>query len=371
MRISIVTPHAGHSGGIRVIATYAEMLKKRGHTVLVLSQPMPTLSLKDRVKLAVRGKSKPVWMNQRGSHFDGVPVEHRILERTRPVTDADLPDADVVIATWWETAEWVSKLSSSKGEKFYFIQGDEAELAHEEATRQRIIATWKLPLRKITVAGWLMRLAMDRCMGQSVKLVQNAVDTDRFTAPLRGKQPVPTVGMIYSTAPLKGADIMLEAYQIAKAKVPELKLVVFGDSPADGGLPWPSDIPVDVRPAQEKIPEYYASCDAWLFGTRREGFGLPILESMACRTPVIGTPAGAAPELIGAGGGILVKAEEPAIMAAAILRVVRMSEQEWRNMSDLAYKTAHSYTWDNACDLFEAALKDAASSARTAEPATP
>ncbi len=364
MRITVVTPHAGHSGGIRVIAAYAERLKRRGHTVLVVSQPLPTLSLKDRVKLAVTGKKKPNWMSQHGSHFDGVAVEHRVLERTRPVTDADLPDADVVVATWWETAEWVAKLSPGKGAKVYFIQGDEAELAHDDATRQRILASWKLPFLKITVAAWLVRLGMDRCMGQPIRLVQNAVDTERFTAPQRGKQAVPTVGMIYSTAPLKGAHIMLEAYQIAKAKVSDLRLVVFGDSPSDGGLPWPADIPVDVRPAQEKLPGYYASCDAWLFGTRREGFGLPILEAMACRTPVIGTPAGAAPELIGAGGGILVKAEEPSIMAAAILRIARMSEDEWRQMSDLAHKTAHGYTWDSACDLFEAALKEAAGGVR-------
>lgn len=370
MRITIVTPHAGHSGGIRVIATYAERLKRRGHTVFVVSQPIPTLSLKERVKLAVKGKRKPNWMSQRGGHFDGVPVEHRILERTRPVTDADVPDADVVIATWWETAEWVAKLSSRKGAKVYFIQGDEAELAHDEASRQRIAATWKLPFLKITVAGWLVRLGMDRCMGHSIKLVQNAVDTERFSSPPRGKQPVPTVGLIYSTAMLKGADIMLEAYQIARAKVPTLRLVAFGDSPGDGGPPWPSDITVNVRPPQEKIPGFYSSCDAWLFGTRREGFGLPILEAMACRTPVIGTPAGAAPELIRQGGGILVKAEEPAIMAAAIVQIARMSEDEWRQMSDLAYKTAHGYTWDIACDLFEAALKEAASQTR-AELSTP
>jgi len=44
---------------------------------------------------------------------------------------------------------------------------------------------------------------------------------------------------------------------------------------------------------------------------------LPILEAMACRTPVIGTPAGPAPELLGAGGGILVRPEDPADMAMA------------------------------------------------------
>ena len=31
-------------------------------------------------------------------------------------------NADIIIATWWETAYQVRKLNSKKGEKFYFIQ---------------------------------------------------------------------------------------------------------------------------------------------------------------------------------------------------------------------------------------------------------
>ena len=60
-----------------------------------------------------------------------------------------------------------------------------------------------------------------------------------------------------------------------------------------------------------------------------EGYGLPVLE-MACRTPVIGTPAGArAPELIAKGGGILVPPEGHAPMADAIVRFVRLPDAEW------------------------------------------
>ncbi|MGC8714943.1 MAG: glycosyltransferase [Leptodesmis sp.] len=51
--------------------------------------------------------------------------------------------------------------------------------------------------------------------------------------------------------------------------------------------------------------DYYSACDAWLFPSRYEAVGLPILEAMACRTPVIGTPAGIAPEMLSDGAGIL------------------------------------------------------------------
>jgi glycosyltransferase involved in cell wall biosynthesis len=77
---------------------------------------------------------------------------------------------------------------------------------------------------------------------------------------------------------------------------------------------------------------------------------------MACRTPVIGTPTGAAPELIRHGGGVLVKPQDPIDMARAIERVCRMTLDQWKQMSDIAYQTAQQNTWDRSCELFEAAL---------------
>jgi glycosyltransferase involved in cell wall biosynthesis len=78
---------------------------------------------------------------------------------------------------------------------------------------------------------------------------------------------------------------------------------------------------------------------------------------MACRTPVIGTPAGVIPELIRKhDGGVLVAPEDPADMASAIVRFARMGESEWRAFSDRAHASATGYSLEDAVDLFEAAL---------------
>jgi glycosyltransferase involved in cell wall biosynthesis len=77
---------------------------------------------------------------------------------------------------------------------------------------------------------------------------------------------------------------------------------------------------------------------------------------MACRTPVIATPAGAAPELVAPGGGIMVKREDPAEMARVIQQICGMNDAAWRAMSDIAYQTATRYTWDDATTKLEHAL---------------
>jgi len=356
MRITFILPFAGTAGGTRVVATYAQRLRRRGHEVVVVSTPRRDPGLRAKLRSLVRGSG---WFNSRGaSHFDHVGVDHRIIDRFRPMTDDDLPDADVIIATWWETAEWVAKLSDRKGAKAYFIQHDETQLSKDT---DHVIATWKLPMQKVTIAQWLVDLGKQRCPGEEIALVPNSVDLNQFNAPPRGKQHDPTVGVMYSQAAFKGCDIALRAYEIAKSQISNLKLVAFGAQEPNATLPLPDGARYVKDPPQDEIRGIYADCDAWLFASRSEGFGLPILEAMACRTPVIATPAGAAPELVSQGGGVLVSTEDSNAMAQAIVKVCAMSDSDWRAMSEIAYRTASSYTWDDATDRFEAFLKSTCS----------
>jgi glycosyltransferase involved in cell wall biosynthesis len=289
--------------------------------------------------------------------MDDTPALHRIIDRYRPVVDADVPDGDVVIATWWETAEWVANLDLSKGAKAYFVQHDETQFA---SAPDRALATWSLPMHKIAVAQWLVDLARQRGSdSEDISLVPNSVDLGQFCAPPRGKQPALTVGFMYSRAKFKGCEIALRAFELAREKLPNLQLVSFGVSAPVETLPLPAGASYTRQPEQDRIRDLYAACDAWIVASRSEGFGLPILEAMACRTPLIATPAGAAPELLSGGGGILVKMDDPHDVARAIERIAAMDESSWRAMSDAALATATRYTWDDATDRFEVALERA------------
>jgi glycosyltransferase involved in cell wall biosynthesis len=72
--------------------------------------------------------------------------------------------------------------------------------------------------------------------------------------------------------------------------------------------------------------------------------------------------------LVGSGGGgVLVAADDAEAMADAIVQLVSLPDPAWREMSDKAFATASRYTWDDATDLFEAALKTAVQRARRGE----
>jgi len=356
MKITFVLKSANLSGGIRVVSIYAERLQKLGHQVFVVSCPLPQPTLPQQVKSLFKGQGWISRPEKKPSYFDNIDVPHQVIETLRPIGDADVPDADVVIATWWETAEWVAKLSPSKGAKAYFMQDYGFPDGIPGQKIEAIIPSWSLPLHIITIAQWLANLIHEHCGEIPVTVVPNAVDSEIFNAPPRSRQEAPTIGLNYRPFLIKGTDIALEAFQIASQTVPNLRLIAFGTKKPTSLFPLPPNTLYSYQATDEEIAKIYASCDAWLFASRREGFGLPILEAMACRTPVIGTPAGAAPELLSDGAGILVKPEDPEDMAKAIEKICTMPETEWRAMSDAALAKATSYTWDDATELFEKAL---------------
>ncbi|HWM41972.1 MAG TPA: glycosyltransferase family 4 protein [Burkholderiales bacterium] len=355
MRITIVLPYAGMSGGNRVLAIYASRLQRRGHEVSVLSIPQALPSFARKLKSVLRGRGWPSDPAPEHSWFDGLAVPHRVLERVRTVTDADVPDADVVIATFWTTAHAVAALSPRKGAKAIFVQGYETSPGQENPA---IDAVWRLPLRKIVISNWLVAYAKERFGDADVHHVPNSVDTEQFHAPPRGRQARPTVGMLYAAGfHAKGTDVALGALQRVRERVPDLKALAFGAEHVAPDLPLPPWSEFHYRPPQDAIRTLYARCDVWLCGSRREGFHLPPLEAMACRCPLVSTRVGGPMDIVEEGvNGFLVDVEDAAGLAERLLRVLAFDEARWKRMSDAALATATGYTWDDATTLLERAL---------------
>jgi len=356
MRITFVSPPANHSGGNRVIARYADGLTGLGHDVrIVTPAPSAPPSIAARLRARLRGQRLHDPRNDRVFVPQDLRTQLLVLSESRPVEDRDVPDGDVVVATWWETSHWVARLSPQKGAKAYFMQ----DYGAPGQELRDLVPTWSLPLHLITISRWCAELIREHAGDVPVSLVPNAVDSALFDAPRRSKPERDTVGFVHRVSPMKGWDIVRESIALARRSLPELRLVAFGpDHPKaierpTGGMEYLH------RPPDDQLPGIYARCTAWLFASRREGFGLPLLEAMACRTPVIATPAGAAPELIAAGGGWLVEPESPAAMARAIVEVCRLSDERWLSASDAAYRVATSYTLDDSIRLFERALEEA------------
>lgn len=363
MKVTFFVPYVHFSGGIKVVAIYAERLRARGHDVVVVSPVPPAPTWKDRARRLLReGRwSAP----PRPSHFAGRNIDLRFYEPFRPIENADVPDADVIIGTWFVTTLWISKLDAAKGAKVSFLQG------YENLPGQswpELDETWRLPFHKIVTSRWLQKLAAESFGDTHASLVHNGVETTQFFAAPRGKQPVPTLGFVTSESAVKGMKEALATIAEIRKRIPNLRVVCFGPTVPRGDLALPAGYEFHHRPQQDTIRKLYAQCDLWLCSSKREGFHLPSLEAMACRCPVVSTRAGGPEDIVEPEkNGILVDVDDVPGLATACCRLLTAGEDEWRKFSDAALATTTRFTWEEATVLFEKALSEACARAARGE----
>lgn len=360
MRITFALPKLdGLSGGLRVAAQYAAHLRDRGHQVtLVCRRPEPVRIGK---RLAIRrflGLARTPPFAGHG-HFAGTGLPVVQLDDHRPVRPDLIPDADLIVSTWWTTAEWADRLPAQKGVHVHFIQGHE----NFENLGRSSAPVYRQNNHKLVVAGWLVDV-MRTEYHRTSRMVGNGVDTAHFHSPRRERGAPPRVGFMYGTHPCKNVPLAIAAVERLKAARPDLRVLSFGIKPRPADLPdW---VDYEQRPDQARIPQIYAACDVWLFTSDSEGFGLPLLEAMASRTPVVATRAGAASDLIDGLNGRLV-ASDPEAVASAALELLESEPAAWRAVSDAALATAETHDLRHAAARFEAALVDILAASLAAE----
>jgi glycosyltransferase involved in cell wall biosynthesis len=358
MRITFLIPNVGFAGGNRVVAIYADRLRRRGHFVTIVSGLPPAITFREKLKSRLKGGNPPLGIGSARPYFDELGLPVRILDSKRPIADLDVPDADVVVATWWETAEWVAALSPSKGAKAYFVQHHEV-FPYLPVERSR--STYFLPLKKIVISHWLAETMSTTYGDNSYSLVLNSVDTTQFFANVREKQAIPTIGFLYSTADFKAPDVHLRAINELKRLVPAVRAVAFSAQTISADFPLPNWVEFHHRPAQDHIRFLYSKCDVWMCGSRSEGFHLPPIEAMACRCPVVSTRVGGPLDIVKEGvNGFLVDVNDADGLARKAFQVLALSNNDWTSMSEAAEATARQYTWDDAATLFERALLEIA-----------
>jgi glycosyltransferase involved in cell wall biosynthesis len=94
----------------------------------------------------------------------------------------------------------------------------------------------------------------------------------------------------------------------------------------------------------EDLPMLYSGSSLFVFPSLYEGFGLPLVEAMACGAPVIASNTSSIPEVVG-DAGLLVPPTQPEAFAEAILRV-RGDKGLRRAMIEKGLMQAAGFRWD-------------------------
>jgi glycosyltransferase involved in cell wall biosynthesis len=202
------------------------------------------------------------------------------------------------------------------------------------------------------------------------------VAADRIVIVCPGTDPVPMAhgsddGIVRllsvgAVVPRKGFDILVAALATL-ADLP-WRLTIAGDRSRDPktAAQLDADIAhhklaglVDVLGAvpDERLRALYASADLFVLASRFEGYGMAYAEAIAHGLPVIGTTAGAIPDTVPAGAGVLVAPDDAAALALALRRVIQ-NPDERRGLATAARAAARRLpTWRDSAKIFSRALE--------------
>jgi len=194
---------------------------------------------------------------------------------------------------------------------------------------------------------------------EKVSVVHLGVDNRHFTSqsPVAIRTTIANLGIrspyllaVGTLEPRKNLITLLHAYAMLPPPAPELVLV--------GGQGWGNEQLANVirqlgltgrvrlagYMADETLPALYSGAEIFVYPSLYEGFGLPVLEAMACGAPVITSNVSSLPEVAGE-AAIQVNPRSANDLAAAIQTLLDSPDKR-RTMRQAGIVRARSFSWE-------------------------
>lgn len=171
----------------------------------------------------------------------------------------------------------------------------------------------------------------------------------------KSKKPI-IIGTVKSLEPVYGIDILIKAFKIVKERNHEinLKLLIAGDGSERQNLEkLVSDMSIEghvefigyVKPSN--VVNCYNRIDIFANLSRRESFGVSVVEAMACGLPVIASSVGGLKEILADGdSGILIEPDNVFQTAEAIEYLVLNSDKRNQIGKCGKLQVEKYYDWD-------------------------
>jgi glycosyltransferase involved in cell wall biosynthesis len=179
---------------------------------------------------------------------------------------------------------------------------------------------------------------------ERIRIVPNGVDP--VFAPDGPAAEGDYVLAVGTLEPRKNLSVAVEAARLAGAELRVAGAAGWGGVAAPGWVGEPTD---------GELAALLRGARCLVYPSLYEGFGLPVLEAMACGTPVV-TSLGGATEEVAGGAAVLVDARDPASVAAGIEEADRRRDE----LRAAGLGRAQSFTWRRSADLVEALWRDVA-----------
>jgi len=162
----------------------------------------------------------------------------------------------------------------------------------------------------------------------------------------------------------KGLQLAFNAFSKVVSRFPDAKLLVAGSGPYQQQL---AKMVVDLgisksvrflgRVSERSKFELYGETRVVISPSRREGFGISVIEANSVGTPVVGwNVPGSRDSIVDGTTGLLAPFPDEAAFADRISTLLT-DDQTWRNLSENAWKWALDHSWDKSANDFEKVIE--------------
>ena len=220
--------------------------------------------------------------------------------------------------------------------------------------------------RTVTTSHTTARILMSDFGVPQRRLIVAPPGTDKV-APARGSGGGPLALLaVGALVPRKGYDVLIAA--LATLRELPWRLTIVGDRTRHPATAQriESDITRVILTDRitlagavpdERLDALYDEADLFVLPSRYEGYGMGFAAAIARGLPVIGTDAGAIPEAVPAGAGILVPPDNVPALAAALHRLITDADERGRLAGAARAAAAQLPTWAESAVLFSRALE--------------
>lgn len=342
-RVTFVLPHATDVpiGGYKSVYEFANGLVERGYSVTVVLPWLmhPVKGAISEIKCSLR----PLIHKLRKPHgISWFKIDPRVnLVFCSDLREKWLPASDFVVATSWRTVEFVAGYSGRLGKKLYLVQ----HLETFGGPYDEVIATWKAPLHKLTIAKWLGEFAEK--LGEKYTPIRVGVDMHEFglDIPIAGRPPV--VSMLYGDSYVKASWDGINAIEVVKEKIPGLKAIVFGNPTRP---PMPDWIEYRQSIPGSELRKVYNQTSVFIHPSWGEGWPAPPAEAMACGAAVAGA---ANPGFMDyAKPGVTALISRPKYWTELADNVLGLLQDEAlrTKIAQAGHEDVQQYSWERACE---------------------
>lgn len=353
--IAYMLPHHNVTGGMKCLVEHVKLLTSRGHTVVAVHRS-------DTADTAM-----PPWASVKPS----VDVVCRLHQRIGDVYPASKIDV-VVVGIFHQVAELLVGVAApvlywEQGHEWLFGDPVRLQAQHNYKKQDQLFhMVMHLPVALSAVSQAVQSIVAQE-FGRTSTIIPNSVDCNKFrpgplschpysavlTAPANecgepraGVQSVLLVGN--PSLQLKGFDVAIAVLSAVNQLLPLHITWVCQTHPTAALLPAllasGLRIHLHVDPPQEVLPELYCGHDAFLFSSRYEAWGMPVLEAMAAGLAVVATACLGVDTFARHGMNALLAAPQDVAGLVHNLYLVLTNELVRRQLQVNARQTAEQFT---------------------------